>query len=116
MMSQGFYTIQVNSTQNAVNMEVGGSYTPEKVEQFLKDYHNKIDPIPASQYELHFDCRSLNIVTQDMVPHLQGCLELYKTSGFKKVVVEIVKNPIIKMQLNRIAKNAGLDSFEVIEV
>lgn len=90
-MNEGFYTIQVNSLQKVVNMEVGGSFTPEKVEEFLKDYHKNINPIPAAQYELRFDCRSLDILTQDMVPHLQGCFELYKSSGFKNVVVEIKK-------------------------
>lgn len=115
-MKNGFYSIEVNSVQKVVNMEVGGSFTPEKVEQFLKDYNQNINSIQAAQYELRFDCLSLEIVTQDMVPHLQGCFELYKSSGFKKVVVEIKKNAIIKMQLNRIAKNAGLDAFEVVEI
>lgn len=113
---EGFYSIQVNSVQKVVNMVVGGSFSPEKVQQFLNDYHKNLDPIPASQYELRFDCRDLNVITQDMIPHLQGCFELYKTTGFKKVVVEIKQSAIIKMQLNRIAKTVGLEPFEVVEV
>lgn len=115
-MKDGFYSIQVNSSQRVVNMEVGGSFSPDTVQQFVRDYHRNVDSIPASQYELRFNCRNLDLVKQDMIPDLENCFNLYKSSGFKKVVVEIQKSPIIKMQLNRVAKGTGLNSFEVVEV
>lgn len=115
-MREGFYKINVNPVKKVVNMEVGGTFTPDKAQQFVNDYHTKIGKLQANEFELHFDCKNIDVVTQDMVPHLQACYELYKQSGFKQVVVEITKSAIIKMQLTRIARTTGLTNFNVVEV
>jgi len=50
-----------------------------------------------------------------MVPELESCYRLYKESGFQRVIFEIKKSPVLKMQLSRLARNTGLTDVEVIE-
>lgn len=114
-MADGTYTMKVNVEKKTIEMTVSGTFTPEKAQQFIDDYQKKVSSINANEFVLEFDCRDLNVVTQQMIPTLESCLELYKSSGFKKVEVGISKSAIISMQLNRLAKNVGLDNFEVIQ-
>jgi hypothetical protein len=41
---------------------------------------------------------------------------MYRESDFSKVSFKIKKNPILKMQLSRIARNTQLKNFEIVEV
>lgn len=107
--------MSVNSANKTVDMTVSGTFTPEKAQQFISDYESKIAAINASEYVLEFDCRDLDVVTKEMIPNLESCLALYKTSGFKKVEVGIKKSAIISMQLKRLANNVGLTNFEVVQ-
>ncbi|MEH7237974.1 hypothetical protein [Bacillus sp. JJ1562] len=114
-MAEGTYTMNVNHDKKTVDMTVSGTFTPEKAQQFINDYQSKISSINASEFILEFDCRDLDVVTQEMIPNLENCLTLYKSSGFKKVEVGIRNKPIISMQLKRLARNVGLTSFEVVQ-
>lgn len=75
-----------------------------------------VSQIKADEFTLKFDCRDLEVVTQEMVPSLMNCLQMYKETGFKKVEVGIKKSPVIKMQLSRLGRNAGLTNLEVAEI
>lgn len=111
-----FYTIQVNKVKKEVEMEVSGTFTPEKAEVFIKDYTEKVNTIDAADFILRLDCRSLDVVTQQQIPELENCYALYRESGFKKVIFEIHNNSIVKMQLSRLARKSGLTNAEVVEV
>lgn len=97
-------------------MEVKGSFTNEDVINFVNDYQAKVNSINAKDFTLEVDCTTMDILTKDMVPSLENSFKMYNESGFNKVVFSIVKNPVLKMQLGRIAKNAGLTNSEVVEV
>ncbi|RDW16186.1 hypothetical protein [Oceanobacillus chungangensis] len=116
MANEGSYTMKVNQGNKTIDMTVSGSFTPEKAEEFVADYKRIVAGVKANEYTLKFDCRDLNVVTQEMIPPLEFCMKLYKESGFEKVEVGIKKSAIIKMQLNRIARSAGLTNFEVAEI
>lgn len=111
-----FYTIKVNSLKKEVEMEVSGTFTPEKAEAFIEEYTNKVNTINAADFTLRLDCTSLDVVTQQQIPELEKCYVLYRESGFKKVIFEIHNNNIVKMQLNRLARKAGLTNVEISEV
>ncbi|MFS0674432.1 hypothetical protein [Ornithinibacillus sp. 179-J 7C1 HS] len=114
-MADGTYTMKVNPAKKTIEMTVSGTFTPEKAQQFIDDYQSKVASINASEFVLEFDCRDLDVVTKAMIPTLENCLQLYKSSGFKKVEVGISKSAIISMQLKRLANNVGLTNFEVIQ-
>lgn len=114
-MAEGTYTMNVDSGKKTIAMTVSGTFTPEKAKQFINDYEQKLSSINTNEFILEFDCRDLDVVTKEMIPDLENCLMLYKSSGFKKVEVGIKKSAIIAMQLKRLANNVGLPAFEIIQ-
>ncbi|WP_332650966.1 hypothetical protein [Lysinibacillus sp. 54212] len=116
-MAEGKYTMVVNSSKKSVDMMVSGSFTPEQANKFIADYNSKLSGIKADEFVLNFDCRDLNLVTQDMIPSLEACFQLYSKTGFNKVVIGIPKNsPILKMQLGRLGRNNKLNNLSVEEI
>lgn len=112
----GSFSITVNRFKKTVDMVIRGSFTPEKTQEFVAVYQKKVASVNASDYTLRLDCLDLNVVTPAMIPDLENCYRLYDSSGFKKVLFEIKKNPVIKMQLRRIARTTGLANAEIVEV
>jgi len=116
MQDTGSFTIKVNQAEKTIDLTVRGTFTPEKAQEFVKDYQQKLSTIKPEEFVLQFDCRDLDVVSQEMIPNLEACFAMYKDSGFKKVLVGIQKKPIIKLQLNRLARQEGLTNFEVEEI
>ena len=116
-MAEGKYTMNVNRVKKSIDMTVSGTFTSEQASKFIADYNSKLNGINANEYVLNFDCRDLNLVTQDMIPSLEACLQMYNKTGFNKVVVGIKKgSPILKMQLSRLARNNGLKNLSIEEI
>lgn len=116
MAQPGNYTLNINSVKNEVNLVVKGTFTPEKARAFVEDYQKRIGSISASEFRLILDCRETDTSSSSMVPELQACFELYKSSGFKEVIFEINNNTILKMQFNRLIRNVGITNAKVVEV
>ncbi|PMC40620.1 hypothetical protein CJ195_02580 [Bacillus sp. UMB0899] len=114
-MSQGSYEIKVNRGAKNVEMYIGGTFTPTDVQNFVSDYKNKISVINANEFTLEIDCTFMDLLKQEMIPSLENSYKMYKESGFKKVVFKIKQNPVLKLQLNRLARSTGLSNAEVIE-
>ena len=116
-MAEGKYTMNVNRVKKSIDMTVSGTFTPEQANKFVADYNSKISGINANEFVLNFDCRELDLVTQDMVPSLEACLQMYNKTGFNKVVIGIKKgSPILKMQLSRLGRNNGLKNMSIEEM
>lgn len=116
-MAVGTYSIKLTKAMKKVDMVVGGTFTPEQAIAFVEDYQSKLAGITANEFDLHFDCRGLDIITPEMTPSVVSCLDLYKATGFKKVIIGIKQgSPILKMQLNRLGRTAGLTNLEVNEI
>jgi len=111
----GSYEINVKNSQKVIEMAVRGAFTPEQAEQFHKDYEREVGSIKAVEFVLKVDSLDMTVITQDMIPKLQYSLEMYKKSGFKTIQVLINESKTIKMQISRVARNAGLTNIELIE-
>jgi hypothetical protein len=111
---KGHYTMGINAVKKEMNITIIGNFSNEQALQFISDYNLKVKSINAADYTLRLDCKDLNVVTPDLVDSLEACYTLYKSSNFNKVIFEISKTAIIKMQLSRIARKVGL-SAEFIE-
>ena len=114
-MSKGSYEIKVNHGTKTVEMYIGGTFTPTDVQNFVGDYKEVISAITPTEFTLEIDCSFMDLLKQEMVPSLENSYKMYKESGFKKVVFKIKQNPVLKLQLNRLARNTGLTNAEVIE-
>lgn len=113
----GSYKMNVNPIKKEMLLNIEGNFTPEQAANFMKDYKTKTASIKASDYVLRLDCRTMNVVTPQLVPALEQCCQLYKSTTFKNVVFEIAptNSSTVKMQLNRIARSAGLQA-EIVAV
>ena len=115
--TMGKYTLQANRIQKVFHVSVEGSMSSEDGANFIKDYKQKIAGINPKEYVIELDCTKLNVTSADVVPMLENCYKLYIADGFTKVIFNIApKSNILKMQLNRVAKNTGLANYEIKEV
>lgn len=108
-------TIRVNAVKKAVSMTVAGKMTMNEAELFIKEYQTKIGPLNGPDFELEADATEMQLLTPEMAENLTEVMKMYKQTGFKKITATITKNPMLKMQLSRIARNAGLTQFTIIE-
>lgn len=100
--------IQVNSIKKVVNVRVAGRISMEEAKAFINDYKVKTSAINPSAYTLEVDCSDMEVLTPDMTENLTGVMKMYKASGFKKVIYQVKSNPILKVQLTRLVRNAGV--------
>lgn len=109
-------SIVVNQGKRLVNMTVAGQMTMEDAQKFINEYKSKIGPLNGPDYVLEVDCTEMKILTPEMSEDLLGVMKMYKETGFNKIKYTIKNNQILKMQLSRISRNAGLAQSEVVEI
>lgn len=114
-MSNCKYEMKLNPAAKEFFIQVEGSFTEDKANQFITDYKRHISKINPADYKLRLDSKSLHLVTQEMQPSLEGCLELYKQSQFGEVIIELNKSAVAKMQISRLANNVGLSNITITQ-
>lgn len=108
----GQFSFNSNAVQKIISIKISGSMSVSDGMNFISQYRKIVYAITPSQYTLEFDCKDLQVSTKDSVEKLEECFKLYKQDNFKKVVFKAGDNAILKMQLNRIGKTAGLSNYE----
>ena len=112
------YQFTIKRVEKVLEVKTQGVFTQEDGMQYIADYKANVAKIKPDEFTLEFDCSNLSLNRPEVIPILQGCLEMYKKDGFKKVVSHIGNSPdraIVRMQFLRLAKNAGLTNVEVVE-
>ncbi|ASS68537.1 MULTISPECIES: hypothetical protein [unclassified Paenibacillus] len=112
----GSFNIDLDRTNKVFNAQVEGTFSPEDGMNSVEAYKATIATIDTSEYEIRIDCTLLNVSAPSSLPILEGCFALYKEDGFKKVSLLLAKNPVLKMQLGRVARGVGLENCEITEV
>lgn len=100
--------INVNNIRKIFNISVAGRITAKEEQEFLNDYKAKTKAINSADYTLDVDCSEMKVVTPDMTENLTQVMKMYKATGFKKVVYQVKSNALLKLQLARLARNAGV--------
>lgn len=114
-MTQQAYSIKVNKATKTMEMMVSGTFTPQDYENFVKDYIASTTSINATEYKLEVDCRQMALLRQEEVEKLKASFTRYKESGFQQVILIITQAQLVnKMQLARVAREAGLSNVEII--
>lgn len=90
-----------------IDATVEGTFTPGDAQAFLAEYNKAIAKVNPAQSTLNITTTNLAVSSKDMQDILKGCIELYKSTGFKKVVMICGDNVIVKMQLQRLAKEVN---------
>lgn len=112
----GSFNIQVDNANKVLKAKVEGTFSSEDGMKSVEAYQKSIANLTVPEYEIDIDCTELNVTAPDTLPILEACFQMYKNDGFKKVTLRLVKNPILKMQLSRVARTVQLTSYEIIEV
>ncbi|MBY9078480.1 hypothetical protein KIH86_00810 [Paenibacillus sp. HN-1] len=112
----GTFNLKTDKASQTLQVSVGGTFTSEDAGRFINEYNSTVATFDPKQYEIVLDCTGLNVSSPDVLPMLEQCYVLYKNSGFKKVIFTIKSNPILKMQLSRVARATKLENYEIQEV
>ncbi|MBU3175781.1 hypothetical protein KPL47_05310 [Clostridium estertheticum] len=113
------YEMKLDKTKQILFATAFGSFSPSDANDFVRDYTAILKTANAKDLELQFDCKELKVSGKDtksgvdMTNMLKGCLEMYKKDGFKSIVFDCSKNIVLKMQLQRLCKEAALPNFKV---
>ncbi|WP_410514773.1 hypothetical protein PaeBR_10535 [Paenibacillus sp. BR2-3] len=110
----GKFNLKTDSANKVMNIELEGTFSEEDGTKSIQAYKQTISPINPADYELLIDCRKLNVTSADVVPLLEGCFIMFKSDGFVKVKLTLENNPILKMQLSRLGRKAGIENLEII--
>ncbi len=105
---------KVSVTANAVNVMCEGNFTPEDAQAFVKEFNKQVASIKPVNYHLSLDASKLAVSPAEMQEILKGCLALYKSLGFERISLNVGSNVVLKMQLQRLAKEVGLGSIEIL--
>ena len=115
-MNSGKFEITVNPSAKSIDMIIAGTFTPEKVEEFLAEYALQVNRIPSCEHTLRINCLDIDVLTQAMIPYMERCFRVYQETGCKSMILIINKSPMLKMQFNRIIKNTGFENAAILEV
>lgn len=107
------YEMSVDKIRKQLSIRVWGMFGQEDANGFVEDFKKTVSTIQAREFILAFDAKELNVSKPEMLPMLEGCFKMYKECGFKKVEAKVENNVTLKMQLGRVARNAGLN-IEVV--
>ncbi len=104
----------VKTFQNTLTVTLEGKFTNEDTLSFLKAFNDGVKKIVPANTELIFHASKFQVLPADMHDALGNCFKLYKSLGFKKITMDMGDNVIVIMQVKRIAKEVGLDNFDIV--
>ena len=101
-------------SDKTIHIVLNGKFEKEDGLKYIEEYNSLIKTINPSEYTLRFDCTNLAVSANESLDILGDCFKMYSEANFKKVVAIVEqKQSVLSMQFNRLARNAGLDNFEV---
>jgi hypothetical protein len=106
--------LKLDKTSKILFAKVQGAFKPDDATEFVMAYTKNVAEINPKEYELHFDSTQLKVSTQEMVPMLSACFEMYKKDEFRKIVFNCGTNATLKLQINRVGKTVGLLNYELV--
>ena len=95
-------------------LTLNGSMDQATAQKFFSEFTSATDSIDPSQYVLEILANDLNVATSDMQDSLKNALKLYQSLNFKSIVMKLGNNAVLNMQVNRIAREAGLTNFKIV--
>ncbi len=98
---------------NVLKIVLDGKFGDEDIASFGEAYGQAVRKINPSQVSLELDARNMGVITPDKQEKLKGFFVLYKQTGFKKVVLRMEDSAILAMQVRRLAKEAGIEDFDI---
>lgn len=99
------FEITTDQSKKIFIVKVGGFFLPEEGAAFLSQYQDKLKNINPKDYNLIVDGTELKTSKVEMLPVLEKCMELYKSTGFKAMFGVRPESPTASMQLEKVCKD-----------
>jgi len=110
----GSFTFNLKHEEKTLDIRLDGMATLQNGEEFITEYNKNIAGIKTAEFALVFDATTLKVFSQEVLPMLENCMELYKQTGFKKIIMKMGSSVIVKNQVKRIVEKVGLLNCEVV--
>jgi hypothetical protein len=110
----GSFTFDLKHEKKTLEVMIEGMFTPQNAGDFITEYQKNITGIKTAEFALVFDATQLKVSTQEVLPMLESCVQLYKQTGFNKIIMNMGSSSIVKNQINRVIKKVGLLNCEVL--
>ncbi|NGX96656.1 MAG: hypothetical protein G4V63_15995, partial [Candidatus Afipia apatlaquensis] len=91
-----------------------GNVKKDDILNYVQDFKKNLSTIIPSEYQLNFKASGYKVLTQDLIPMLKNCFEMYKQANFKKIYIDMGGNVVQKMQVKRVVNSVGLSNFEIV--
>jgi hypothetical protein len=102
------FEIKVDSVKKALIIKVGGFFQEEEAKDFINTYNRNVASIRPSEYNLVLVADELSTSKQEMLPVLEGVINMYKSTGFKNYYSTTPRSVIAKIQLNKVAVKCNM--------
>jgi anti-anti-sigma regulatory factor len=103
------FEMNVNSQKKVFIIKVAGFIQEEEAKKFMEAYNKNINSFKASEYSLILVADELSASKPEMIPALEGVVNLYKSTGFKNYYSTTPKSAVTSMQLKRVANHCGMN-------
>lgn len=103
----------INVAGDVLKIVLDGKFGDEDIASFGAAYQQAVGKINPAKVNLELDARNMGVITPDKQEKLKGFFVLYKQTGFKKVILRMEDSAILSMQVRRLAKEAGIEDFEI---
>lgn len=103
------FKIETDKVKKTFTVKVKGFFKENEGIDFLDEYKKNTSAITPSEYSLIVDGTELSISKPEMLPILNGCFNLYKSTGFKKNYGLYPKSSRLAFQLKRFCEECHLD-------
>ena len=107
-------SFSIKAAGNSLDVVCEGLFAPEDAKRFVTEFQKESKKVNPATCQLTLDGSKLSTSPAEMQEMLSGILNMYKQMGFRNVTIAFGGNAIAKMQVKRLAKEVGIDNFNVI--
>ena len=107
-------SFSISSTSNSINAVCEGMFTQQDAMSYVENFKKEAAKVTPAKCHLSLDGSKLSVSPKEMQEILTNVLALYKSMGFNDVTMNLGTNAILKMQISRIASEAGFTDFKVV--
>jgi hypothetical protein len=104
----------VVTTGNDISVVCEGVFTMEDASGYVEEFKKAAAQVNTATSHLVLDGSGLRVSSQEMVGMLTNIIAMYKDMGFQDITMDLGKSAVVKMQIRRLAKEAGLNQFKLL--
>jgi hypothetical protein len=107
------YSIEVDLDRNLVRAELEGFWTSGDFEKFMADEHAAVAKLrcPIGKHILLCDLSKLNVVAQDIVPHIVADMNSQGSRDAAWIAI-VIQSALLKIQMQRLIARPNMMIFD----